>query len=201
MQHAQRLATVKPREESGIRPALLDPAIRLFGNVDNAMFEKFQEQLAQAIEGTDDEIAVELSTTGGDAETARRIAFDIRMSQQYRGRRLLFFGKSFVYSAGIIIMSAFGRNERFLSKDCLLLIHARRMDKQVHFFGPLASNVQIAEELLGELNSGIALERAGFRDLAAGSKITAEEIEKRATRNWYASADEALQCGLVAELI
>lgn len=185
----------------GIRPALLNPAISLFGSVNDQMFERFQFQLSQALETDAQEIAMELSTTGGDAETARRIALEINLFEKYRERKLLFFGKSFVYSAGVTIMSAFDRENRYLSKDCLLLIHARRLDKTVHYFGPLSSNVQIAEEMLGELKSGIELERQGFRALAEGSKISPEEVEKRAVRNWYACAEEALDCGLIKAVI
>ena len=189
-----------PQASRTIRPALLDPQISLFGGVCDDMFQSFKQQLRKALDGYS-EIAVELSTNGGDADTARRIADEVRLCREYRGRELLFVGKSFVYSAGITIMSGFEKECRYLTKDCHLLIHSRRLDKHVHFSGPLSSNVQIAEEMLAQLKSGLDLENEGFRRLAAGSNIGFAEIQKRAAHNWYLRAEEALELGLVEGLV
>lgn len=179
---------------------LLAPSIRLFGNVNDVMFGSFQSQLDSVLR-SDANITLELSTTGGDAETGRRIALDLRLAHEYRNKSLLFFGKSFIYSAGVTMMSAFKKEERFLSKDCVLLIHSRRTDQNVHYSGPLTSNVQLAEEMLASLKSGIKLECAGFQNLAEGSKLSADDIIKKASQNWYVAADEALELGLVQGLI
>jgi ATP-dependent Clp protease protease subunit len=178
---------------------LLAPNIRLFGNVNDAMFADFRAQLDNAL--SDNDVVLELSTTGGDAETGRRMALDLRLAQEYRHKNLLFFGKSFIYSAGVTIMSAFKKEDRFLSRDCLLLIHSRRMDQTVHYSGPLNSNVKIAEEMLASLKSGIRLECAGFKALAKGSKMSADDIMEKASTNWYLEAQEALDLGLVQGLL
>jgi ATP-dependent protease ClpP protease subunit len=179
---------------------LLAPSIRLFGNVNDVMFSNFQAQLDDALK-TDNDIIVELSTTGGDAETGRRIALDLRLASEYRKKNLLFIGKSFIYSAGVTVMSAFKKEERFLSKDCLLLIHSRRTDQTVHYNGPLTSNLQLAEEMLASLKSGIRLECLGFQNLAEGSELNADDIMKKASQNWCLEAEEALKLGLVQGLI
>jgi ATP-dependent protease ClpP protease subunit len=188
--------TEQAKPTSRIKSRLLQPAIRLFGCVDDRMFDSFSEQLSAAL-NAEETISLELSTTGGDAETARRIALEIRLCREYQQREMLFFGKSFIYSAGVTILSAFEKECRHLSEDCQLLIHSRRLSKQVHFAGPLSANVQVAEEILAELKAGMELERKGFEDLAQGSVLTPREIEERAAHNWYLNAEEALRLGLV----
>lgn len=183
-----------------IRPALLDPQICLFGTVGDNMFWSFKKQLEEALKSPD-ELCLELSTTGGDAETGRRIAEEIRICSEYRGRDILFFGKTFVYSAGITIMAAFEKERRYLSRDCHLLIHSRRIERDVHLSGPLSSNIAVAEEMLASLRSGMTLEQAGFESLARGCTLSLEEIEKRASKNWYLTAEEACKIGLIQELL
>lgn len=41
----------------------------------------------------------------------------------------------------------------------------------------------------------------GFTELAEGSTLSAEEVSKRAADNWYVTASEALEHGLVAGLV
>ena len=189
-----------PSTNNNLRPALLEPQISLFGCVSDDMFWSFKTQLASALR-LRGELCLELSTTGGDAETGRRIAEEIRICREYRGRNILFFGKTFIYSAGVTIMAGFPKEERYLSKDCHLLIHSRRMDKEVHFIGPLSSNVQVAEEVLANLKSGLALEHDGFKSLAEGCELSFDEIKKRAAKNWYLTGDEALELGMVHALL
>jgi ATP-dependent protease ClpP protease subunit len=191
---------LQPELDHDLREALLEPEISLFGCVDDQLFWSFKSQMEKALAVPGD-IVLELSTTGGDAETARRIALELRLSQELRGRKLIFLGKSFIYSAGITIMSGFAKENRYLSRDCHLLIHSRRLDKHVHYTGPLSSNVQIAEEVLMELKSGLELEREGFQDLARGSNVSPEEVQRRAANNWYLRAPEAVKLGLVEGLL
>ncbi len=183
-----------------IRPALLDPQICLFGSVCDSMFWSFKKQLEEALKFPG-ELCLELSTTGGDAETGRRIAEEIRICREYRGRDILFFGKTFIYSAGITIMAAFEKEQRYLSRDAHLLIHSRRIEKNLNFSGPLSSNIAVAEEMLASLKSGMNLEHAGFESLARGCTLSVEEIERRAGKNWYLTAEEACKIGLVKKLL
>jgi ATP-dependent protease ClpP protease subunit len=200
MLHVKNETPLQPELDHDLREALLEPEISLFGCVDDQLFWSFKSQLKKAL-AVPGEIVLELSTTGGDAETARRIALELRLCQELRGRKLVFLGKSFIYSAGITIMSGFAKENRYLSRDCHLLIHSRRLDKHVHYTGPLSSNVQVAEEVLMELKSGLELEREGFQHLARGSNVSLEEIQRRAAKNWYLRAPEAVKLGLVHGLL
>lgn len=179
---------------------LLYPNVRLFGTVDDRMFKECIAGIERVLAG-DGPLILELSTCGGEAETGRRIALEVKLLRERLGRETYFIGKTNVYSAGVTIMSGFELKDRFLSADCLLLIHDRRLDKQVHFTGSLRSNVAAAQEMLAQLQSGMALEIEGFEDLARGSKLSAEEVQEKAQANWYLSAKDALEIGLIAGII
>ncbi len=184
--------------------AALDPHIRLFGNVDDAMFQSFLEQMNRSRKEVPSyqPLLVELTTTGGDAETARRIASDIRLLRELESRTIRFLGKGFVYSAGITIMAAFPREDRWLTRGTELLIHERRLERTVQLSGALRTNMAKLRDLMAELESGRRLEMAGFRELAAGTPMTADGIlEKVLHADWYLSADQAFEAGLVRGVV
>ena len=193
----------------GAFPAGVTPAIRLFGKVDDDMLRGFLAQL-DAARGSDGPLLLELTTEGGDADIGRRIALEMRLLLESLGaaggaagaRRVCFLGKTIVYSAGVTVMSAFPVADRYLARDASLLIHERKLDKTVHFFGPLRATLAVARDLVAEMENGRRLERDGFTDLVRGSGIELDELLRHAeTANWYLGADEALRRGLVAGLV
>ena len=144
---------------------------------------------------------VEMSTSGGDADVGRRMAQEVRMWKN-SGREVFFLGKTYVFSAGITIMSAFPVTHRFLTADCELLIHERKIEKTLHLEGALRGCMTAVNDVLAEIESGQRLEREGFVQLAEGSRMTAQDIENRIyTRDWYLTAQEAFQRGLVGGVI
>lgn len=92
----------------------LHPDIRLHGVIDKDTFDSFHSQMTQADKSCGP-LLLELTTTGGDADVARRIAHDIRLLREYEGIDLVFLGKTAVYSAGVTIMSALLPSKRFLT--------------------------------------------------------------------------------------
>jgi ATP-dependent protease ClpP protease subunit len=180
--------------------ALFRPQIRLDGQVGDDMLRAFKAALAEAEDGPDP-IVLELTTYGGDADVGRRIATDIRLLRQHTGRRALFFGKAIVYSAGVTIMAAFPREDRWLSRGASLLIHCRSLSKSVEFHEPLAQARKRVEGLLNEIDVGLALEREGFEELVADSRVSLAELMERAQSDWYLAADEALAVGLIGGVV
>ena len=157
--------------------------------------EFFRHQAEAPSEGP---VVFELSTSGGDADFGRRIAQEIR---QWRNEKadLFFLGKSFVYSAGVTIMGAFDRSHRFLSPDCELLIHERKLKKTLRLDGALRACAAVVKNTLAEIQSGERLERDGFKELVGGSSITVEDLQAKVfDRDWYLPAAQAQQLGLVA---
>lgn len=174
------------------------PDIRLIGSIDENMLKSFLDQSAKA-EG-DGPVVLELSTSGGEADTARRIAQEVHMLSQ--AREVFFLGKTYVYSAGITVMAAVRPSHRFLTRDTVLLLHERRLERTIQLSGALRSSVSVVQDLMAELESGQALERRGFEKLVDGSELTVEELMQRVMqKDWYMSAEEALSLHLVAGLV
>lgn len=144
---------------------------------------------------------LELTTTGGDADVGRRIATDVRLFRERTGRRTLFLGKAVVYSAGVTILSAFPRADRWLARGTMLLIHCRQLTKTLELNGPLQAERVKVEALLEEVDAGLAVELQDFEALVAESAVPIAELLERAQAGWYARPDEAVQRGLVAGLV
>lgn len=180
--------------------ALLTPQVRLYGEVGDAMLAAFLEQF-DAARGGEGPVVVELTTVGGDADVGRRIAADIRQHREQNGGRVLFFGKTTVYSAGATIMSGFRREDRWLDRQCVLMIHCRKLAKTLELSNFLADERPRVEALLSEIDLGLRVQRRDFEALIEGSAVTLEELEEEARENWYLDADEALKRGLVAGVV
>lgn len=185
-------ATAAPRE------ALQNPHIRLLGEINAGMVAVLRDRIAELPDA--DPLVIEICTPGGDAEMGRLLAQELR-ELRAKGRRVVFLGKTMVYSAGVTMMAAVPPEDRYLTADAMLLIHCRRMDEQVHLQGPLKSCVVQARTELSKIEAGIRLEREGFEELIAGSDVSFEEVDEKAQHNWYVPAEEALQRRLVAGLL
>jgi ATP-dependent protease ClpP protease subunit len=179
---------------------LASPQISLIGEVNQAMVEKFLGQLREA-EATGEDIAVEISTPGGDAELGRRLLLEVELARSRIDRRFVFLGKTHVYSAGVTLMSAFPPEDRYLTRDTVLLIHCRQLDKTVEISGPMRSSIPKLRALHEQMEIGIRLEEANFRQLIEGSDISFEEVCEKALCNWYLPAEDALKRGLVAGIV
>ena len=174
--------------------------IRLLGAVDFLMVSYFQQQLDYAYHGNGS-VVIELTTCGGGAESARRMAADVALFRKHSANELFFLGKATVYSAGTTFMAEFPNTHRYMAEGTLLMVHERRMVKQLALDGPTSSNIQIVREVLSELETGRKLEMEAFEKLAAGSRISAAEIAEKARTEWYITAGEALELGLIAGIV
>lgn len=183
-----------------IRARLARATIRLSGPVGHPMVTSFFEQLLPVLD-LDGSILIELFTDGGDAEIGRRLAEEVRFLREQHVRDVWFLGKTLVASAGVTIMGAFPQQKRWLTRDAALLIHGRRMTKDLHLEGPLGSCRRVLEEIIADIDHGLRLEEQGFSELIEGSSVTPEEIIRRAYGGWYLCAQEALDIGLVAGLV
>jgi len=178
----------------------LAPDLRLYGGVSGAMLTEFFRQQAEAPK--DGPIVLELSSNGGDADLGRRIAQELRLWQEKDGREVWFLGKTYVFSAGVTIMSAIPRERRFLTVDCEVLIHERKMRKDIHLDGALRGCRSTILDVLAEIESGQRLERDGFALLVKGTNMTVEQIEQRVLeKDWYLTAQEAFGIGLVGGIV
>jgi ATP-dependent Clp protease, protease subunit len=185
---------------SGTISRLARPTVRLSGSIDEAAAASFLSQVLPTLD-IPGSIVVELFSSGGEAEVGRRLAQEVRLLRQAHGRDMWFLGKTLVASAAVTFMAAFPRDRRWLTRDTTLLIHGRRMMRNVHLEGPLGSCRRVLEEIIADIDNGLRVEDEGFAELIVGSAVTLDDIRRRSYGGWYLSASQALELGLVAGLV
>jgi ATP-dependent protease ClpP protease subunit len=179
---------------------LARPTVRLSGPIDENAVSSFLNQVSPVLD-VPGAIVVELFSSGGDAEVGRRLAQEVRLLRQVHGRDMWFLGKTLVASAAVTIMAAFPRERRWLTRDATLLVHGRRMTRDVHLEGPLGSCRRVLEEIIADIDNGLRVEDEGFAELIDGSRVSLEDIRQRSYGGWYLPAAEAFDLGLVAGLV
>jgi hypothetical protein len=180
--------------------AFKSPLIALSGVVDYEMYEKFRKQFDHASD--QNLVVIELSTLGGDPEVARMMGEDVRFaSEMEQARRFVFLGKAAIYSAGTTFMSFFARENRYLTRGTRLMIHERKLAKNLVIDGPLTTCLATVQATLNEIECSIAIQNEGFQNLIVGSKVTLDEVLKRAPSNWYLEAEEARTLGLIEAVL
>lgn len=99
-------------------------------------------------------------------------------------------------------MAAVPPTHRFLTSDCELLIHERRLKKEIHLDGALRGCQSMIHDVQAEIESGQRLEHEGFSCLVKGSKISMEELQENVfNKDWYLTASQALDVGLIAGIV
>lgn len=176
------------------------PDIRIFGDITEDKLGSFLEQLDKILD-KDGPIVFELTTAGGDADLGRRIAHEVKCCHRNLDKELYFFGKTTVYSIGAVIMSAFPVQYRFLEKDAVIMLHERRITKEVKFDGPMSANLQMAKELVSQFETAKDIEMQDYKDFIEGSKVNMDDILDHIKSNWYIHADEALDLGLISGVV
>jgi ATP-dependent protease ClpP protease subunit len=164
------------------------------------MYTKFRQQFDNA--ANNNVVVIELSTLGGDPEVARMMGEDVRFASETEpARRFVFLGKAAIYSAGVTFMSFFARKNRYLARGTRLMIHERKLSKQLVIDGPLTTCVAVVKATLNEIECSIAIQNEGFENLVLGSSVTLDEVLKRAPSNWYLEAEEAKKLGFIEAIL
>ena len=180
--------------------AFRSPAVLLSGPVDYDMYKDFRRQFDAA--GERALVVIELSTLGGDPEVARMMGEDIRYHSEISpDRRFVFLGKAAIYSAGTTFMSFFARPNRYLTRGTRLMIHERKMNKQLQVQGPLTTCIAAVKATLHEIECSIEIQNEGFSNLIQGSDVTLAEVLEKAPANWYLEAETARSRGLIEAVI
>lgn len=191
--------TVSPPPALDLHRLLFDPNLRIHGLIDDTVVTKALDDLKTVRSGEDD-LYVEIDTPGGDADGARRLALEFKLFLKHSGRNGYIIGKNTVYSAGVTVLAAFPKACRFLCPQAVLLIHERRLEKDLVLNGPIRSCLQIVREQLALLETAERLENEGFADLVQGSRTSLEELRDHALTNCYLMAARALELGLVEDI-
>ena len=191
---------VSPLVPPELAARIMRPTVRLSGSIDEAMVQSF---LSQALPVLDLEgaIVVELYTPGGDPDAARRLADEVRLIGEQRGREMWFLGKTLVASAGATVMAGFARERRWMTRDATLFLHGRRMWRNVQLDGPLGGCRRVLEEIIADIDHGLRVEDETFADLVEGSAVSLENVRQRAYSGWYMTAQQALDAGLIGGVV
>jgi ATP-dependent protease ClpP protease subunit len=180
--------------------AFKNPAVALSGVVDYNMYVSFRQQFDNA--SNQELVVIELATLGGDPEVARMMGEDVRFASEMEpARRFVFLGKAAIYSAGTTFMSFFARENRYLTRGSRLMIHERKLSKQLMIDGPLTTCLATVQATLNEIECSIAIQNEGFQNLVLGSSVALDEVLKRAPSNWYLEAQEAKRLGLIEAVL
>jgi ATP-dependent protease ClpP protease subunit len=179
---------------------LFEPNISINGLITSDTLGFFLGRL-QAVRQDGIDLIMELNTDGGDADVARRIALEIRLFCKHSKGKAYCVGKTKVYSAGVTILAAFPRRQRYVTEDAVLLVHERHMQQSISLNGPLKACIQIVREQLALLETAEQLEREGFEELVQGTCIAPEQLYEKATQNCYITADEAVRIGIVSAIL
>jgi ATP-dependent protease ClpP protease subunit len=183
------------------RELVFNPHVRLIGEICDDMLRSMLDQLAK-LSADEDIVAVEITTVGGDAEVGRRMMLEMDLARErLPDCRFVFIGKATVYSAGTTLMSAFAREDRFLTREARLMIHSRQLEKRLELAGPIRSSLPLVEALCHQIRTGIELEKEHFERLIAGTDVTMDELLEKALCNWYLTAEDALERGLIGGIV
>ncbi len=98
-------------------------------------------------------------------------------------------------------MSFFETPNRYLTRGTRMMIHERKLSKQLMIEGPLTTCLASVEAMLNELKCSIDIQNEGFENLIAGSSVEFADIVRKAPSNWYLEGKEALRLGLIAGVI
>lgn len=189
-----------PEKHPSDQRLLTGSNVQLNGIIDDSLFHAFIQQLGEVrAEGSD--LILELMTQGGDADTARRIALELRIFQAYSGKAAYVVGKTAVMSAGITILAAFERSNRFLTADATLLIHERHITRTVMLDGPIHSCQQIIQEEASMLATAERVEREDFEHFVRGSRLSRDDLFERAKHNCYLTAQDAIDLQLIKRIL
>ncbi|MEE2891163.1 MAG: ATP-dependent Clp protease proteolytic subunit [Pseudomonadota bacterium] len=172
---------------SPVEPVLMkNRVITLFGEIDKDSARRTNERLLALSFESDDPITLIISSPGGHVESGDSIYDMIR----FVSAPVRIVGTGWVGSAGALIYLAAERERRFSLPNTRYLIH-----QPAGGFGGAASDIEIhAREIIKmreRLNATIA-ERTGQ---------TIEKIEQDTDRDYWMSADEAVEYGIVGKII
>src|SRR3954454_5829777 len=87
-------------------------------------------------------------------------------------RRFVFLGKAAIYSAGTTFMSFFARPNRYLTRGTRLMIHERKLSKELKIYGPLTTCVATVKATLHEIECQNEKQNEAFENLVRGSKVS-----------------------------
>jgi ATP-dependent Clp protease protease subunit len=171
----------------GIGKHLLDKRIiMLFGPIDKVLAQKIIAQLFYLDTINTDPILMVINSPGGDADAGFAILDVIRAMKS----PVKTLANGIAASAATVVLLASKKELRFATKNARLLIHQPSTGTQ-----GTASDIEIQAKAIRELR------KVGSQLIADQTGKTFEQVEKDIHRDYWMSAEEAKNYGLVSKLV
>ena len=160
--------------------------ILIFGEINQKMAQSVAEQLLLLSNQSDDEIKILINSQGGHVESGDTIFDMIRFVKP----PIKVIGTGWVASAGALIYAAPPRENRYSLPNTRFLLHQ-----------PLGGVMGRAQDLAIEAEEIVKMKRRLNEIFARQTGQPIEKIEKDTDRNFWMTAKEAVEYGLVGHII
>lgn len=161
-------------------------SIIISGEINQELAEKVTAQLLILQEQGDEPIKLYINSQGGHVEAGDTIHDMIRFVKP----RVLVIGTGWVASAGITIYLAANKEDRYSLPNTRYMIH-----QPLGGVRGQATDIQIEAEEIIKMRSRIN------RLISEGTGQSLERVEKDTLRNYWLSAQEAKEYGIVGNII
>lgn len=184
--------TPTPPQEVEIKPASLmekmlkTRTILLFGGIDQKMAHRVTEQLLMLAADSDDDIKLFINSQGGHVESGDTIFDMIR----YVKPRVKIIGTGWVASAGALIYVSVPREDRYCLPNTRFMIHQ-----------PAGGVRGQASDIAIEAGEILKMRQRLDQIFADQTGQSIERIQKDTNRNYWMSATEAKEYGLVGHIV
>jgi ATP-dependent Clp protease protease subunit len=176
----------EPQSSPVVQALFKSRTVLIFGEVDMKMAERVSAQLlAYAAEGEGD-IRVILNSPGGHVESGDTIHDMIK----FVGPRVKVIGTGWVASAGAHIYLGAAKQNRFCLPNTRFLLHQ-----------PLGGIQGQASDIVIEAEEILKMHERLIRTIAKETGQSYEKVKEDTDRNFWMSAEEAKNYGLVAKIV
>ncbi len=160
--------------------------ITIFGEIDMKLAQLITQQLLILAADSDDPIKVMVNSPGGHVESGDTIFDMIR----YVKPQVKVIGTGWVASAGALIYSAVPREDRYSLPNTRFLLHQ-----------PMGGARGQASDIAIEAEEILKMRRRLNETFAEQTGQPLEKVERDTDRNFWMSAKEAQEYGLVGQII
>jgi ATP-dependent Clp protease, protease subunit len=160
--------------------------ILIFGEINQRMAQKVTEQLLLLSSLSNDDIKIYINSQGGHVESGDTIFDMIRFVEP----RIKIIGTGWVASAGALIYCSVPVEDRLSLTNTRFLIHQ-----------PLGAIAGSAKDMAIEAEEIVKMRQRLNRIFAEQTGQPLERIERDSDRNFWMSAEQAKEYGLVGKII
>lgn len=183
----QEVEEEKEKPKKSMMDRLLETrTITIFGEIDMKLAQEVVEKLMLLAADSDDDIKIFINSPGGHVESGDTIFDIIRFVKP----KVKIIGTGWVASAGALIYSATERENRFSLPNTRFLLHQ-----------PMGGVRGQAQDIAIEAEEILKMRERLNRTFAEQTGQPLEKVTKDTDRNFWMTAKEAVEYGLVGQII